>query len=103
MSINDDDFNQITIPTRTYETESLDNEKKSINIEEGFLTNSICPFTIQANFSILGSITNVSSNVIDSQVVVTPDDFIGDILGFRSKVIHGEYNLSNYPVDFFCV
>ena len=39
-----------------------------------------------------------SSNFIGIQIVFTPDDSIRDVLGFKSKVIHEEYNLSDYPV-----
>ena len=34
-SINDDDFNRITILPRNYETESLNNENRRINNKEG--------------------------------------------------------------------
>ena len=47
----------------------------------------------------MGCVIEVSSNITGSQVAFTPDDTIRDLLGFKPKVLHQEYNLSDYPVD----
>ena len=36
---------------------------------------------------------------IGTQISFMRDDSIGDLLGFKPKVIQEEYNLSDYPVD----
>ena len=73
---------------------------KSKNIiEEGYFTGPTHPFKIKPNFSTLGSIIEISSNINGSQIAFTPDDSIRYLLGFKPKVIHEEQNLSDYPVD----
>ena len=64
-----------------------------------FFTEPNYPFLIQPNFSTLGSTIEISSNITGCQIAFTPDDSIRDLLGFKPKVIHEEYNLSDYPVD----
>ena len=99
VSNNDDDFNQITISQGAYEVESLNSEIKRIMIEEGYFTGANVPFTIKSNCSTLGPIREISSNVTSSQNYFTPDDSERDLIGFKTKVIHEEYNLSEYLVD----
>ena len=99
-SINkDDDFNQKTIPPGAYGLENLNNEILSNINEEGFITEVTYPFTIRLNFSIVGSIKKISSNTKSTQIAFTPDDSIRNLLGFKPKVKHKEYSLSDYPVD----
>ena len=99
VSINNDDFTQIIIPPGAYGIESLNNEIKRINTEKRFFTEANYQFTIKPNFSTLGSIIEISSNITGRQIAFTPNDSIRDLLGFKSKVTHEEYNSSDYPVD----
>ena len=96
-SITDDDFAQITIPTGTYEPESIYDEVKRINIQERYFTESKSLFTIEPNFSFLGSIVEIS--LPRSQIALKPNDSIRDLLGFKPVVLHEEDILSEYPVD----
>ena len=41
----------------------------------------------------------LSSKINGSQTAFTPHDSIVDLLGFKPKVIHEEFSLSDYPVD----
>ena len=79
--------------------ESLNNEIKRIVIAEMYFKEATYSFTIKSKFTTLGSIIETSSNNNGSQIAFTPDDSIRDLLGFKPKVIHEEYNLSDYPVD----
>ena len=100
ISINDDDFSVVSIPIGAYEIETLNNEiKRRIVIEEGYSIEENYPFIIKPNFSTLGSIIEISSNITGSQIAFTPNDNIRDLLGFKPNVIHEEYNLSDYPLD----
>ena len=54
-----DGFIQFTIPPGAYEIESLNNEIRSIIIDEEHFTEANYPFTIKPNFSTLGSIIDV--------------------------------------------
>ena len=96
-SITDDDHIQITIPPGAYEIESLNNEIKRIIIDEEHYTEANYPFNIKANFSTLGSIIEISTQ--GPVITFTPDDSIGDLLGFNKTTIFEEYNLSPNPVD----
>ena len=78
LSINDKDFNQLTISTGAYEIQSLNIGIKRNNFEEGYFTEANYPFTIKLIFSTLGSIIEISSNISRSQIVLTPDDSIRD-------------------------
>ena len=51
------------------------------------------------NFSTISSITEVSSNNTGSQIAFTPNDSIRNFSGFKQKVIHEAYILSDHPVD----
>ena len=82
-----------------YQIETLNNEIKRNIFEEGYFTESNSPFTIKPNFLTLGSIKEISSNIVGSQMAFTPTDSIKDLLGLKSKIKHGENNLSHYPVD----
>ena len=77
----------------------MNNEIKIFVIDQGYFTESIFPFTIKPNFSTLGSIIKISSLITSSGIVFTPNDIIGDLLGFKSVVLHEEHILSDYPVD----
>ena len=99
VSFNDDDFCKKTISPRAYEAEGLNTEIKRNVIDEGHFTEASYPLAIQPNFSNLRFFIKTSSNINGSQNVFTPDDIIGDLLGFQSKVTHEEYNLSAYPGD----
>ena len=97
-SITDEDgFVQTSISPGAYEIESLNNAIKRIVIDEGHFTESDYPFQIKLNFSTLRSTLQFSPQgpIIGSMF----DDSIRDLLGFKPKVKHEEYNLSDYPVD----
>ena len=96
-SITDDDHIQITIPPGAYEIESLNNEIKMIIIDEEYYTEANYPFNIKPNFSTLGSIIEISTQ--GPVITFSPDDSIGDLLGFNKTTILEEYNLSPNPVD----
>ena len=95
---NEDGFIKITIPPGAYEIESLNNEIKRIIIDEGHYTESNYPFTIQPNFSTLGSIIEISPQ--GPIISFMFDDSIRDLLGFNARTLYEEYTLSNNPVDF---
>ena len=97
-SITDKDGNIIiTIPPGAYEIESLNNEIKRIIIDEEHYTEANYPFSIKPNFSTLGSIIDISTQV--PVITFVPDDSIRDLLGFNKTTIFEEYNLSPNPVD----
>ena len=59
-SITDENgYIQITIPPGDYEVESLNNEIKRINIDEGHYTQANSRFSIKHNFSTLASIREI--------------------------------------------
>ena len=47
----------------------------------------------------MGAIFELSSSFTGSQNAFTPDDYIGDLLGFKPVVLHKEYNLWHNAVD----
>ena len=96
-SITDDDHIKITIPPGAYEIESLNNEIKRIIFDEEQYTEANYPFSIKPNFSILGSIIEISPQGPGTTFV--PDDRKRDRLGFNKTTIFEEYNLSPNPVD----
>ena len=98
-SFNDNDFNQVTPPQKSFEIESLHNQLSRIIIEEGFLTEVNYPITIKPNPSILRVFVEISSKNRSSQIILTLDDSKRDLLGFEPKVIQEEYESSGYPVD----
>ena len=75
----------ITISQSSYETESLNNEIKRIFIDEEHYTEANYPFNIKPNFSILGSIIEISTQ--GPVTTFTPNDSIGDLLGFNKTTI----------------
>ena len=97
-SITDEDGYIITTtPPGAYEMEPLSNEIKRNITDEEHYTEANHPFTIQPNFSVLGSIIEISAQGQAIQSV--PDDSIRDLLGFNKTTIYEEYNLSPNPVD----
>ena len=61
-SITDENgYIQITIPPGAYEVESLNNEIKRINIDEGHYTQANSRFSTKHHFSTLGSIIEIST------------------------------------------
>ena len=99
VSINDDDFNFITIPKGSYEFESLNDEIKRINIKEVCFTEKNYHFEIKPNFSTLGSITENKSKFIGSGISFLPDDSMRSLSGFDAVRLSEKYNLSPKPVD----
>ena len=76
----------MTNPLAAYELESLNEELKMINMEEGYYTAEDYPFIFKAKFSILGSIIEIS---IQGPVIgLVHDAGIRDLLGFDSVVIY---------------
>ena len=96
-SISDDDHIQISIRPGVYEIESLNNEIKRIIIDEGHYTEVEYPFHIKPDFNTLGSIKEISPQ--GSIISFTPNDSIGELLGFGKTTIYEEYNISPNPVD----
>ena len=97
-SVTDEDgYIIITIPQGSYEIESLNNEIKRIIIDEEHYTEANYPFNIKPNFSTLGSIIEISTQ--GPVITFTPEDSVGDLLGFNKTTIYEEYNLSPNPVD----
>ena len=96
-SISDDDHIQISIRPGVYEIEALDNEIKRIIIDEEHYTESNYPFYIKPDFNTLGSIIEISPQ--GPVISFTPNDSIGELLGFAKTTIYGEYNISPNPVD----
>ena len=82
--IDDNHFNNITIPEGAYEIESLNKEIQRIIIDEGYFTTSDYPFLIKPNFSTLGCIIEIS--IEESAISFTPDDSIRDLLGFKIRL-----------------
>ena len=93
----DDDLIQIVVPQGAYEIESLDKEIKRLIIDQEHYTTVNYPFKIKPNFSTLGSIIEISTQ--GPIITFTPDDSIGNLLGFDKTSIYEEYNLSPKPVD----
>ena len=96
-SISDDDHIQISIRPGVYEIEALNNEMKRIIIDEEYYTEANYPFTIKPDFNTLGSIIEISPQ--GPIVSFTPNDSIGELLGFGKTTIYEEYNISPNPVD----
>ena len=93
----DDDLIQIVIPQGAYEIESLDKEIKRIIIDQEHYTTVNYPFKIKPDFSTLGSIIEKSTQ--RPVITITPNDSIGNLLGFDKSSIYEKYNLSPKPVD----
>ena len=96
-SFDDRDYIQITIPPSAYEIENLNNEIKTIIIDQGHYSESNYPFEIKPNFSTLGSIIEINqTGPINSFVM---ENSIRNLLGFDETIFYNEYNLSPNPVD----
>ena len=93
----DDDIIQIVIPQGANEIESLDKEIKRLLIDQEHYTAVNYPFKVKPNFGILGSIIEISTQ--GPIITFTPDDSIGNLLGFDKTSIYEKYNLSPKPVD----
>ena len=91
------EFIQKSIPKCEYELESLNDEIKTIFIDEVFFTEADCRFTIKSNFSTLGSILEIFRH--KPLISFLPGDCIRYFLGFSASTISEEYNLSPNPVD----
>ena len=96
-SITDDSHIQITIRPGVYEIEALNDEIRRIVIDEGYYTEVEYPFHIKPDFNTLGSIIEISPQ--GPVISFTPNDSIGELLGFNKTTIYGEYNFSQSPVD----
>ena len=96
-SISDDDHIQISIRPGVYEIEALNNEIKRIIIDEEYYTEANYPFTIKPDFNTLGSIIEISPQ--GPVISFTPNDSIGQLLGFNKITIYEEYYFSPNPVD----
>ena len=96
-STDEDGYIQITIPTGAYEIKSLNIEIKRIIIDDEHYTEVDYPFLFKPNFSTLGSIIEIPTQV--PVITFVPDDSIRDLLGFKKTRIYEEYNLSPNPVD----
>ena len=78
--------------------ENSNAEIKRICINDGHFGEDDCPFQVQPNFATIGSIIEIDVG-IGRQFSFLTDDSMKDLLRFKPKVIHEEYNLSGYPVD----
>ena len=92
-----DGFIQITIPPGAYEIETLNNEIKKIIIDEEHYTESNYPFTIQPNFSALGSFIKISPE--GPIISFMFDDSVRDLLGLSGRELYGEYTFSSNHVN----
>ena len=85
-SISDEDgCKQIQIPNGAYEHENLNNEIKRIIIDEEHYTETNYPFTIEPNFSTLGSIIEISPQGLIISFMF--DDSMRDLLGFNARTL----------------
>ena len=96
-SISDEDHIQISIRPGVYEIESLNDEIMRIIIDGGYHTELEYPFHIKPDFNTLGSIIEISPQ--GPVISFSPNDSIGDLLGFNKTTIYEEYNFSPKPVD----
>ena len=81
-----DDFIQITNLLATYEIGSLKKETKKIIIGEDQYTESEDPFQIKPNFSILGSIIEISPQ--GSIISFVFDDSFTNLLGSNETILY---------------
>ena len=99
-SITDEDgFLQITIPPGAYEIECLNNEIKSIIIHQEYYTEITYPFLIEPNFSTLRSIIEITTQ--GPVITFTPNDSMGDLLGFNKTTIFEESDQQTIPLIFY--
>ena len=95
-TIDDDGFVQITRPPGAYKIEAIDKELKRIIVGQGHFTEDKYPFKIKPNFSMLGSIIEISPQGPITSFMF--NDSIRDLLGFNARTLYEEYNLSPDPV-----
>ena len=88
---------KITFQAGANELEILDNENRRKFFEERHFTEVYYPFTIEPNFSTLGSFIEISRQ--EPLTGLTPDDKLRVFFGFDASAIYEEYNLSTNPVD----
>ena len=99
-SINDDEFNIITVPAGTYAFESLNYEIRRIIIKEGYFTEESQAFVTKPNFSTFGSIVEIKPIFIGSQnSFIHINSIKRDLLRFDSVVIYEKYNSTPKPAD----
>ena len=63
-----------------------------------YLTEEDYLITIRPYFSAFGSIKEITPSS-GWQISFVQDDTIKELLGFEPRVLHVDYNLSDYPVD----
>ena len=88
----------ITIPRGACKIESLSEENRRINSEEGHFTQLDYPFTIEPNISTLDSIIQISRH--EPLISFLPDDCIRNPFELNLSTIYKEYNLSPQAIDF---
>ena len=77
--------------------EALDKELKRIIISEEHYTQANYPFKIKANFSTLGSISEISPQ--GPIISFMFNDSMRDLLGFNARILYEENKLSPDPVN----
>ena len=82
----EDGYMKKTIPPGAYEKESLNKEIKRIFIDEEHYTEANYPLAIKANFSTLGSITEISTH--GTVITFVPEDSMGNLPGFNKTTIN---------------
>ena len=101
-SITDKDgFVQTTIPPGVYKLEALDKELKRIIIVEYHFTEANYPFKIKPNFSILGSVNEISPQ--GPIISFMFDDSMRDFLRLNARTLYERYKLSTNPVDIISI
>ena len=93
----EEDFIQITFPQGHYGIQSLNDEIKKIIIDKGHYSKDDFPFTIEPNFSSLGSIIEIKPQ--RAIIGFVYDDSVRNFLGFHEIMLFKVYNLSQNPVD----
>ena len=83
---NEEDFIQITIPPVAYEIESSNKENRRIIFDKGHYTEKEYPFTINPNFSTLGSIVEIKPR--GAIIGFVFEDRISNLLGFHGTIIY---------------
>ena len=78
--------------------EYLNAENRSIIINDGYHSKEDYPITIRLHFSTLRSIIEIAPGR-GWQVSFVEDNTLRDLLAFQLRVIHGNKNLSEKPVD----
>ena len=86
----------IVIPNGAYELEAIDLEIKRLMVLNGDSDGETFPFTIKPYFTTQGSIIEIEDGW---EIDFTYAGTIRNILGFDARVVNGNYNLSDHPVD----